>query len=71
MVVSHSKEIFRDGLKILSEIDQVEKKLLRKMFKNTGQSMKLKAPVLPDSLPIPPTEEEVSKGKVADENTWV
>lgn len=41
------------------------------MFKNTGQSLKLKAPILPDCKPVPPNEEEISKGKVPDENTWV
>jgi len=68
VVVKTVMEIFKQGIKTLQEIPQLEPILLKHLFlKNTHGNKSLKAPL------IPPTEPKVPERKhiLPDENTWL
>jgi hypothetical protein len=51
-VVVIISEVFGDGVKVTQDIEQLDKRLLKKVYKNrAGTIMKLKAPELPTFKP--------------------
>lgn len=70
-VVHMCNEVFSEGVKVTQDIEQLDRRLLKKIYKNTGISMKLKSPVLPDKEPHKPTPQELAKGKLPDYNEWL
>lgn len=67
-VVSSILTIFDNGIKSLSEITQVEQKLLPHLFK-TNAKMYLKATHRPDFRPEEPNPDDLKE--LPNENTWV
>lgn len=51
-VVVIISEVFADGVKVAQDIEQLDKRLLKRVYKNrAGAVMRLKSPVLPTSEP--------------------
>jgi hypothetical protein len=55
----------------LQDIEQLERKILKHLFRTSGFTAVLKAPARPHEQPHIPIPEETSKGKVHDDNIWV
>lgn len=67
-----TSEIFDKGLKIMGDVDQVERKLLRNLFRTSAHVAKLKAPNRSSNEePKRHTLDDIIKGKIEDENLWV
>ena len=67
-VCSRILETFKKGLSSLSDITQLEQKLLPHLFKSSTK-MFLKVPVKPEEMPEKPDPE--NKKLLPDENAWV
>jgi dynein heavy chain len=67
-VCSRILETFKKGLSSLSDITQLEQKLLPHLFKSSTK-MFLKVPVKPEEMPDKPDPE--NKKLLPDENAWV
>ena len=62
------KQIFEDGIKVLTEIPQLEQILLKHLFKNLNNKT-IKAPVIPTETPKIPDPKR--KADRLDDNAWL
>jgi hypothetical protein len=69
-VIGVNEELFRESSKVLSEVDQIDKKILKAIFRNSP-TLKCQGPVCPLNAPAPISEEQEKKGKLPDDNEWV
>jgi hypothetical protein len=67
-IVSRVRGVFEEGVKVLTEIPQLEQHLLPKLFKsNTAKN--IKAPIIPPKKPQIP--DKSVKNSIVDENAWL
>lgn len=71
-VVVIISEVFAEGVKVTQDIEQLDKRLLKKVYKNrVSATMKLKSPELPTSEPQEPDTKSLARGRLADPNAWL
>jgi len=67
-LVAKCKQIFEDGIKVLTEIPQLEPILLKHLFKNLNVKT-IKAPIIPGEAPKIPNP-KIKKDRL-DDNAWL
>lgn len=67
-IVEKVKQIFEDGIKVLTEIPQLEPLLLKHLFKALAAKT-IKAPIIPMEEPKPPNK--AKKSERLDDNAWL
>ena len=60
-----------DGIKILGEVDQVKRRLLKELFKTSAQTSKVKVPKFGHEELRKPLYEKKKAGVIPDENIWL
>jgi hypothetical protein len=67
-IVDKVKGIFEDGIKVLTQIPQLEPILLKHLFKALAEKT-IKAPIIPVDEPKPPNKNK--KSERLDDNAWL
>jgi dynein heavy chain, axonemal len=67
-IVAKVKGIFEDGIKVLTQIPQLEPILLKHLFKALAEKT-IKAPIIPVDEPKPPNKNK--KSERLDDNAWL